>query len=70
MSKRKSQPIPSTGTGLTHARQILEHERQQRIEQCRNEINAALEKYKCRIEPIIILRQNAVIPQLEIVPLD
>ena len=52
------------------AQAVLTEQRQQRVEKCRDEIQAVLEKYGCAIEPYVIIRRGAVMPQIEIVAND
>ena len=55
---------------VEEAQAIIAAERQKRVEQCRDEIQAALEKYRCAIEPYVVIRRGAVMPQIEIVAND
>lgn len=50
------------------ARKLLEQERRERIEKCKQAIENALNEYKCRIDVVVTLRSNQIIPQIEIIP--
>ena len=51
----------------TEARAILEAEAQTRIAECQAEIQNVLDKYRCTIDVMVILKAGQVIPQVQIV---
>ena len=67
------QNVETTDNGsitVEEAHAILADQRQKRVDSCRDEIQAALEKYRCAIEPYVVIRRGAVMPQIEIVAND
>ena len=52
------------------AKLIVAQERVQRVEKCKEEIEAALQKHKCRFEVMVILKAGQVVPQIDIVPVE
>jgi hypothetical protein len=49
------------------AAKILMEERNNRIAKCSAEMEAVLNKYKCRIDVAMVLRANSIMPQVQIV---
>lgn len=72
MKKRNNHNQSSTtiSTDPQKARQIIMQERAVRIQSCQREINAILEKHKCRLDVFVILRAGQVIPQVEVVTIE
>jgi hypothetical protein len=48
---------------------IVEAERQERASACHAEIVEVLERHSCRMDPVITIRPEGIIPQIDIVPL-
>lgn len=72
MKKTKTPPpiVEGEKDKAEQARQLILQERANRREICMKEIDGILKKYRCRIEPVIILRNNQVIAQNDVIPLD
>jgi len=54
----------------SEARELIQAEKQARIDECRRELYALLEKYHCRLDVAVILRVNQVSPQLQIIAVE
>lgn len=52
---------------FSRAQEILAKLKQKQLEDCRRDVQAVLEKYNCMIDVEVALRENAVIPRLNIV---
>ena len=50
------------------AKKILEKEALERQSKCGKELEEVLNKYQCRLEPTVILKQNNVMTQISIIP--
>ena len=63
---------PSNGSGISaiEARAALEQERQQRVEECRQELAAVLAKHRCDLDVSMLIRQDRIVPQIAIVAKD
>lgn len=70
MPKRNKPPLstPSAKNDSENAKRIIMEERMRRTQTCQNEISAALQRHKCRIEATFILKAGQVIPQIEVIP--
>lgn len=49
------------------ARAILETEAKERVTECQAEIEKVLDKYRCSLDVVVILKADRVIPQVQIV---
>jgi flagellar motor switch protein FliM len=52
---------------LDEAREVLLTEQQARVRDCQVELQAVLDKHRCRLDVSVLLRQGQVIPQVQIV---
>ena len=65
-TKVKTEPNHETMTALD-ARRLLAQEQQSRVDACRAELEALLEKHQCRLDVTVLLRANSVTPQIQFV---
>ncbi len=49
------------------ARELLQAEQKGRVDACQAELQAVLDKYRCRLDISVILRAGQVIPQVQVV---
>ena len=47
--------------------ELINNERQERVEECRNEVQKVLDKYRCAFDVSILLKFNAVTPMINII---
>lgn len=67
METTKEVAQPANGhLNPAEAKAILQQEAQQRAEACKAEIGKVLDKYQCKIDVVVLLRENQVTPQIQI----
>ena len=69
-TKTQSKPADNGNITTAEARELLQAEQAERVNACRQELEALLDKHGCRLDVAVMLRTNSVTPHLQIVPVE